>query len=168
MGTTRIDAPDGLPFAAVHDVATGSLVALKCEDRACSQITRTTVDSGGVGFDPSVGLQGGLPVIAYYDTGNSALKLALCNNARCQGATLRTATREHAVQLEQATHRLEHVPQLRLHLGIVFANGLPDLRIGQACMRAHDRAIELRAADVAVAVDAHLADHAQPVDLRSQ
>ena len=46
-----------------------------------------------------------------------------------------------------------------------LADRVPDLGVGQARVRVHHRLVELRVGDLAVAVDLHVADEAQPVDL---
>ena len=53
-------------------------------------------------------------------------------------------------------------------VGVLLADRLPHARVGQARVRAHHRRIELRARDFAVAVDLHVAHHAQALDLRIQ
>jgi hypothetical protein len=80
---------------------------------------------------------------------------------------------EDPVQLVQALHlrqqRTDERQRLRLVLlGDAVADRVPHLRIGQARMRVHHRLIELRAADLAVAIDLHVADKAQAIHLRHQ
>jgi hypothetical protein len=77
---------DGFPLVAVFDDATKSLVAVHCNDAACSSKTSTTVDASvaDVGRYPSVTIgSDGLGLISYVDATNGALKAAHCTNVAC-------------------------------------------------------------------------------------
>ena len=77
---------DGFPIVAYMDVATDDLMVVHCTDPAC-----TTHDSpqgldttGQVGFDPTIAIgSDGLPIIAYRDGTNTALKIVRCSNLAC-------------------------------------------------------------------------------------
>jgi LPXTG-site transpeptidase (sortase) family protein len=76
-------AGDALKVAACN----GSIV--RCARRLAW--TLTTVDSGGVGVYSSLALNSsGNAVISYYDQTNTALKVAVCNDAACSSPTLTT------------------------------------------------------------------------------
>ena len=72
------------------------------------------------------------------------------------------------VELVQAVETRHQVGQFGARIGIPFANRLPDPGVGQARMRAHHRLVELRRDHLAGAIDLHVADHAQAVDLGIQ
>ncbi len=57
---------------------------------------------------------------------------------------------------------------LAVLVGHAVADRVPDLGVGQALVRVHDRFVELRVRDVTGAVDLHVADETQPVDFRFQ
>lgn len=90
---------DGFPIIAYHDVGRGALKIAHCEDRACSRATivvldRSATDSeetSGVGADTSIRIDGnGLPIIAFRDDDEKALKIARCSDARCTQAVINT------------------------------------------------------------------------------
>jgi hypothetical protein len=85
---------DGLPVIAYYDRTNGNLKVAKCANAACTgSATLSTVDSSGdVGQYTAIAVPAdGLPLIAYRDVTNTALKFARCGNAACTGsATLRT------------------------------------------------------------------------------
>ncbi len=77
---------DGLPVISYLDAASGRLRVAKCINAACTGAsTLSTVDSAGlVGEYTSITLGAdGLPVISYYDAGNSDLKVVKCTSATC-------------------------------------------------------------------------------------
>ena len=77
---------DGLPVISYYDLTNGVLRVAKCGNAACTGAsTITTVDSAGnVGLFSSITLGAdGLPVISYYDSTNSDLKVAKCTSATC-------------------------------------------------------------------------------------
>ncbi|MDX1995894.1 MAG: Calx-beta domain-containing protein, partial [bacterium] len=99
----------GIPYISYHDVDNGNLKLVVCGDATCStgNVIRT-IDAGGVG-NADVGeynalqLRGGeIPVIAYRDTTNSALKVAVCADATCStGTSVRTV--DNAPQVGEFT-----------------------------------------------------------------
>jgi len=77
---------DGLPVISYYDQTLFDLKIAKCGNAACSAgNTITAVDqTGDVGAATSITLGvDGLPVVAYYDTTNTRLKLARCTTASC-------------------------------------------------------------------------------------
>ena len=85
---TSITLPaDGLPVISYWDGSSnGDLKVAKCGNPACtSGNTLTTVDAGTtVGRDSSITIgTDGLPVISYFDSPNSDLKVAHCGDAAC-------------------------------------------------------------------------------------
>ncbi len=75
---------------------------------------------------------------------------------------------EHLVQLMQMLQLRHDIGELFARLGVLFADRLPHALVGEARVRAHDRRIEFRARDFAVAIDLHIADHAQALHFRIQ
>ncbi|HET9316805.1 MAG TPA: hypothetical protein VFQ51_14520, partial [Vicinamibacteria bacterium] len=80
---------DGLPVISYyHDI--GRLKVAKCRDAACTPAANivSIVDSPlntSVGRYTSIAVPAdGLPIIAYHDLSNGALKVAKCGNAACQ------------------------------------------------------------------------------------
>jgi predicted regulator of Ras-like GTPase activity (Roadblock/LC7/MglB family) len=90
---------DALPVIAYWDATNTNLKVAKCVDAACTGTsTLSTVDSSGVvGLYPSIAIGAdGLPVIAYYDSTNSNLKVAKCATAACSGGTSALSTVDSA------------------------------------------------------------------------
>jgi hypothetical protein len=84
---------DGFPLVAVFDDSSKSLVAVHCNDAACSTKTSTTVDSSvaDVGRYPSVTIgSDGLGLISYVDASDGALRAAHCANLACSSSTTAT------------------------------------------------------------------------------
>jgi hypothetical protein len=84
---------DGFPLVAVFDDNTKSLVAVHCNDAACSSKTSTPVDASvaDVGRYPSVTTgSDGFGLISYVDATNGALKAAHCTNLACTASTTAT------------------------------------------------------------------------------
>ena len=80
--------PDGLPVISYYDDEMTALKVAKCGNAACTAgNTITTVDEAGLtGFGPSIAIgTDGLPVIAYWDGTEEALKVAKCGNPACSG-----------------------------------------------------------------------------------
>ena len=80
----------GKPVISYYDATNGDLKLATCA-AGCQSATPTwvitTVDSvGDVGYSTSLQLNGGNPVVSYFDSTNQALKLATCT-ANCQSAT---------------------------------------------------------------------------------
>lgn len=80
---------DGLPVISYFDNTGGDLEIAKCNDPACSGADESlsTVDSvGTVGHFTSIAIGAdGLPVISYFDSTNSDLRVAKCNDLACAG-----------------------------------------------------------------------------------
>ncbi len=93
---------DGLPIIAYHDAARGALKIAHCEDGACTQATIAILDRGGsnadgdgVGTDTAIAIgPDDLPVVAFRDAKDQALKLARCSDERCTQAVISTVVRE--------------------------------------------------------------------------
>ena len=78
----------GYPVIAYHDNTSNDLKVVHCGNANCSSgNTINTIDSADdVGDFPTIKLDAsGYPVIAYYDTTNTAVKLVHCNDANCSG-----------------------------------------------------------------------------------
>jgi len=93
---------DGLPIIAYHDAARGALKIAHCEDGRCTRATIAVLDRGGsaadaagVGMDTAITISPeGLPLVAFRDAGERALKLARCSDERCTQAVISTIVRE--------------------------------------------------------------------------
>jgi hypothetical protein len=93
---TSIAVPaDGLPIISYYDSTNGNLKVLKCATAGCTGAshTLTAVDAiGDVGRFSSIKVPAdGLPIISYYDTTNTSLKVVKCGTASCSsGNTIST------------------------------------------------------------------------------
>ncbi|UPA22890.1 S-layer homology domain-containing protein [Candidatus Peribacteria bacterium] len=91
---TSIDiGGDGFPVISHYDNTSANLKVTKCGNAACSSgNTSTAVDTAGsVGHYTSLEVDSnGFPVISYYDSSNTNLKVAKCANAGCTSATTLT------------------------------------------------------------------------------
>ncbi|MGH2724480.1 MAG: hypothetical protein ACRDI0_09495 [Actinomycetota bacterium] len=93
---------DGLPLIPYYKGSTADLMAIHCNDVACTSATHARVDTAGnVGRSPSVTIAPEIrtapdappgatpvpagPVISYYDATNGDLKAALCDDPACAG-----------------------------------------------------------------------------------
>ena len=94
MHTSIAIGADGNPVVSYQDQANLDLKVAKCVNPACTgSATTTTVDSAGsVGTNTSIAIGAdGNPVVSYYDSNNSDVKVAKCANAACTGsATITT------------------------------------------------------------------------------
>jgi predicted regulator of Ras-like GTPase activity (Roadblock/LC7/MglB family) len=86
---------DNLPVVSYLDNTNYDLKVLHCGDAVCTPATNTinTVDSAGVvGVYTSIAIGAdGLPVVSYWDSTNSDLKVAHCGDAACSsGNTITT------------------------------------------------------------------------------
>jgi hypothetical protein len=86
---------DGLPIIAYYDRGRGALKIAHCQNSACSDATiaildrTTTRSSGGVGLDPVIRVgPDGLPIVAFRDDDQKALKLARCSDPVCTRAVV--------------------------------------------------------------------------------
>lgn len=80
---------DGFPIVSYYDLSDTLLRTVKCGNSACSStLVFNTIDAGGVGEYTAIGVRDddGIPVIAYHDAANGALKLAICAAADCVGS----------------------------------------------------------------------------------
>jgi len=93
---------DGLPIIAYHDAARGALKIAHCEDGQCREATIAVLDRGGsaedapgVGMDTAIAISPeGLPIVAFRDAGERALKIARCSDERCTQAVISTIVQE--------------------------------------------------------------------------
>lgn len=96
---------DGLPIIAYHDAARGALKIAHCEDAACTTATIAILDRGtgtgeateasGVGTDTDIAIgPDDLPVVAFRDAQDRALKIARCSDERCTQAVISTVVKE--------------------------------------------------------------------------
>jgi hypothetical protein len=96
---------DGLPIISYYDVTNADLRVAHCETIDCyPPSTRTTVDStGDVGQYSSIAIgTDGLPIISYFDTSNTHLKVAHCENQSCTSpATITTVDSSSGVSTGQ-------------------------------------------------------------------
>src|SRR5207244_4865823 len=86
---------DSLALISYYDATNGDLKVAHCSDSACTDATRTTIQSeDNVGQYSSVTIgTDGLGLISYYDATNGNLKVAPCSNSTCTEATLTTVDR---------------------------------------------------------------------------
>ncbi|MEX2375485.1 MAG: hypothetical protein WD942_07875, partial [Dehalococcoidia bacterium] len=92
---------DGRPIIAYQDRARGALKIAHCEDVACTSATIAVLDRGASGDGPGVGSEtailigpDGLPIVAFRDADEYALKLARCSDEHCTQAVVSTVVRE--------------------------------------------------------------------------
>lgn len=86
----RLNA-SGFAVISYFDGTNANLRLARCSNATCSSRTLTTVDgsSGSVGFYTSLSLNAsGFATIAYFDSTNSNLMLARCNDATCTAPTI--------------------------------------------------------------------------------
>ena len=87
---TSLQLNAGNPVVSYYDKTRGALKLATCRDSCATPtpawIVATVDDAGDVGWYSSLQLNGGNPVIAYYDVTNGALKLATCT-AGCATAS---------------------------------------------------------------------------------
>ena len=77
---------DGLPIISYYNITNGNLKVAKCVNATCTgaSIVSTLDSAGTVGSFTSITLGvDGLPVVSYYDSTNSDLKVAKCTSATC-------------------------------------------------------------------------------------
>lgn len=95
---------DGLALIAYHDRTRGALKVAHCNDRPCTSATIAVLDRSpgaagdpalpGVGMDTALAVgRDGLPIIAFRDGDDSALKVARCSDERCTQAVILTMVR---------------------------------------------------------------------------
>jgi hypothetical protein len=86
----ELDA-SGFPVMSYYDVTNTRLKLAHCSDVNCAALPTINVvdDSGNVGQYSSLGLDGSLPVISYYDDApNFDLKVAFCSDPNCAAADI--------------------------------------------------------------------------------
>ena len=84
---------DGLPVISYLDDTNMDLKVAKCTDGDCSDANLYTLDTGVGTLLSSTSIAIGtddLPMISYYDSPNTALKVAKCNNEACSDTSLST------------------------------------------------------------------------------
>lgn len=93
---------DGLPIIAYHDAARRALKIAHCEDPSCTSATIAILDrsangesGAGVGTDTDIVIgPDRLPIVAFRDADEQALKIARCSDERCTQAVISTVVRE--------------------------------------------------------------------------
>ncbi len=95
VNTSIAVPPDGLPVISYYESTNGNLKVLKCGNASCNAASNTiaAVDTlGDVGRASSLKIAAdGFPIISYYDTTNTSLKVVKCGNATCSaGNTIST------------------------------------------------------------------------------
>jgi LPXTG-site transpeptidase (sortase) family protein len=81
-------ATGNIPVIAYHSLTGGDLYLARCSDATCTTSTISLVDgANNVGYDGiSLQLDGsGNPIMSYYDSTLTALKVARCSDADCSG-----------------------------------------------------------------------------------
>jgi LPXTG-site transpeptidase (sortase) family protein len=81
-------ATGNIPVIAYHDVTNGDVYLARCADALCTTASINLVDgANNVGYDQiSLQLDGsGFPIMSYYDSSLTALKVAHCSDADCSG-----------------------------------------------------------------------------------
>ncbi|MDH3677654.1 MAG: hypothetical protein OEQ12_05055 [Nitrosopumilus sp.] len=96
---------DNNPVISYYDSVNDDLVVAHCGNSSCTENnTLTPVDSSNaVGFDSSITIGAdNNPVISYYDSGNTALKVAHCSNASCSASTITTVDNSGDIGLDSS------------------------------------------------------------------
>ncbi|WKZ81704.1 MAG: cell wall-binding repeat-containing protein [Acidimicrobiia bacterium] len=105
--TSLVLDSSGNPVIAYHDVTSASLKLAHCDDANCSgggESIVTVDNTADVGYTPSLVLDAaGNPVISYYDSSNSSLKLAHCNDANCSSGGDSLVTVDNDAELGRYT-----------------------------------------------------------------
>jgi hypothetical protein len=85
--------PSGNPVISYFDATTGNLKVAHCNDANCDpavggaeSIKSVTSTAAVDGQFTSIGVSGGLPTVAYYDTTNSAVRVVRCSDLNCDPA----------------------------------------------------------------------------------
>ena len=83
-----------IPLVVLADATSSSLILVACSDQPCAVRTTQTLDSNNGDIKgmagPSIALTtDGFPVIAYYDTKNANLKIAVCQTRTCSTKTIK-------------------------------------------------------------------------------
>lgn len=94
LATSIALGADGMPVIGYYDYTAGALKVAKCTRADCASgnaITTLDDPANDVGLANSIAVGAdGLPVIAYYDASDGALKLAKCAQAACSSAMVVT------------------------------------------------------------------------------
>jgi LPXTG-site transpeptidase (sortase) family protein len=86
---TSLQLAANVPVIAYHSLTGGDVYLARCTDAACTGASINLVDgANNVGYDQiSLQLDGsGFPIMSYYDSTLTALKVAHCSDADCSGA----------------------------------------------------------------------------------
>jgi hypothetical protein len=94
--STVVIGPDGRPIVAYFDTQSSDLKVAACADATCAGFTSMVLDTVSslvsVGEYPSITIgSDGFPIISYYDSSNGRLRVAHCDEAKCQTAVIAVA-----------------------------------------------------------------------------
>lgn len=156
---------DGRPVVAYHDRGRGALKIAHCDDAACTTATIAILDRGstggaGVGSDTSIVIgPDGLPIVAFRDADELALKTARCSNERCSQAVVSTIVQEAGRDPGHGTS-VALAPDGSLLFAFAdwsddgaYLARCPDAACGSVSLRRLDRAEQGASSDVAVGLD---------------
>lgn len=157
---------DGRPIIAYQDRARGALKIAHCVDSACTSASIAILDRGqssegsGVGADTAITIgPDGLPIVAFRDGDEFALKIARCSDERCTQAVVSTVVHEAGRDPGHSTG-MRIAPDGSLVFAYadwsddgIYVARCPDTTCGVVSLRRVDRAEQGVSGDVGLGLD---------------